>query len=150
MKFKLVIAGIACVSFYFAACSTQGQVAKAPSPQKQKAATKLPRRAEPDKGSGKIYQGKCSWYSVKTNGGTRTASGERLRDTAFTAAHRTLPFGTRVRVTNKKNGKRVIVRITDRGPFIRGRIIDVSLAAARQIDMIRADVVPAAIEVLKP
>ncbi len=69
-------------------------------------------------------------------GGKRTASGETAGQTRFTAAHRTLPFGTKVLVTNMGNGKTVTVRITDRGPYRRGRIIDVSTAAARELDMI--------------
>jgi rare lipoprotein A len=68
--------------------------------------------------------------------GGRTASGEVTGPTGHTAAHRTLPFGTRVLVTNLRNGKTAIVRITDRGPYGRGRIIDVSRAAARELDMI--------------
>jgi rare lipoprotein A len=69
-------------------------------------------------------------------GGGRTASGEVTGPAGFTAAHRTLPFGTMVVVTNIRNGKTVVVRITDRGPYGRGRIIDVSRAAARELDMI--------------
>jgi rare lipoprotein A len=69
-------------------------------------------------------------------GGGRTASGEITGPTGLTAAHRTLPFGTRVLVTNVRNGKTVVVRIVDRGPYGRGRIIDVSRAAARELDMI--------------
>jgi rare lipoprotein A len=69
-------------------------------------------------------------------GGGRTASGERSGPTGFTAAHRTLPFGTRVLVKNVRNGRTVVVRINDRGPYGRGRIIDVSRAAARELDMI--------------
>jgi rare lipoprotein A len=65
-----------------------------------------------------------------------TASGEVTGPTGFTAAHRTLPFGTRVRVTNVRNGKTVVVRVVDRGPFNRGRIIDLSRAAALELDMI--------------
>src|ERR1700722_16783646 len=71
-------------------------------------------------------------------GGGLTASGEVTRPSGFTAAHRTLPFGTQVLVTNISNGKTVVVRITDRGPFGRRRIIDVSRAAARELDMIRS------------
>ena len=75
--------------------------------------------------------------SVYGNGdghaGSRTANGGRLHPGALTAAHRTLPFGTRVEVVNQRNGKKVIVRITDRGPFIRGRIIDLTPAGARAI-----------------
>lgn len=70
------------------------------------------------------------------------------RSNRLTAAHRTLPFGTRVRVTNRRNGRSVVVRINDRGPFIRCRIIDVSLGAARRLGMIRAGVVPVSIRVL--
>ena len=65
--------------------------------------------------------------------GRKTASGERMNPRALTAAHRSLPFGSRVRVTNRKNGKTTIVRISDRGPFISGRIIDVTPAAARAL-----------------
>jgi rare lipoprotein A len=68
--------------------------------------------------------------------GGHTASGEVTGPNGFTAAHRTLPFGTKVLVTNVRNGKTVVVRITDRGPYGRGRIIDVSRAAARELDMI--------------
>jgi rare lipoprotein A len=65
--------------------------------------------------------------------GGRTASGERASPGALTAAHPTLPFGTRVRVTNRNNGRSVVVRINDRGPFVRGRIIDLTPAAARAL-----------------
>ena len=71
--------------------------------------------------------------SVYAYAGGKTASGERANPGALTAAHRTLPFGTSVKVTNKKNGRTVVVRINDRGPFMRGRIIDVTPAAARQL-----------------
>ncbi len=81
-----------------------------------------------------LEYGKASFYSVKTNRGSITASGERLNDTKLTAAHRTLPFGSIVKVTNLSNGRSVIVRINDRGPFISGRVIDVSLAAATSLD----------------
>jgi len=77
--------------------------------------------------------GIASVYSTKH--GTRTASGKRLSDGALTAAHKTLPFGTKVRVTNKRNGRSVVVTITDRGPFVRGRIIDLTMAAANAIGM---------------
>jgi rare lipoprotein A len=81
-----------------------------------------------------LEYGKASFYSVKTNRGSITASGERLNDTKLTAAHRTLPFGSIVKVTNLSNGRSVIVRINDRGPFISGRVIDVSRAAATSLD----------------
>jgi rare lipoprotein A len=71
--------------------------------------------------------------SVYAYSGERTASGERASPSALTAAHRTLPFGTMVRVTNPRTGRSVVVRINDRGPFVRGRIIDVTPAAARAL-----------------
>jgi rare lipoprotein A len=85
--------------------------------------------------------GKASWYGTPQ----AVACGGRLNPNALTAAHRTLPCGSKVRVTNRRNGKSVIVTINDRGPFVRGRIIDVSKAAARQLGMISAGVVPATV-----
>lgn len=76
--------------------------------------------------------GIASYYGPGFHG-RRTASGERFNQNAMTAAHRTLPFGSRVRVVNLGNGKAVVVRVTDRGPFIRGRVIDLSAGAARAI-----------------
>jgi rare lipoprotein A len=70
-------------------------------------------------------------------GGGRTASGEVSGPNGLTAAHRTLPFGTKVLVTNVRNGRTILVRINDRGPYGRGRVIDLSRAAARELDMIR-------------
>jgi rare lipoprotein A len=75
--------------------------------------------------------GIASVYSVES--GSKTASGDRLNPGTLTAAHRTLPFGTKVRVTNKQNGRSVIVTINDRGPFVRGRVIDLTPAGARAI-----------------
>ena len=79
-------------------------------------------------------------------GGGQTASGEVTGPRGLTAAHRTLPFGTMVTVTNLHNGKTVVVRITDRGPYGRGRIIDVSRAAARELDMIDSGTVNVSVE----
>ena len=91
--------------------------------------------------------GKASYYA-RMHHGQRTANGETHDQNALVAAHRSLPFGTRVRVTNQQNGKQVIVRINDRGPFRRGRIIDVSRAAAAQLDMLERGVVRVRIETL--
>jgi len=77
-------------------------------------------------------------YYAHAHHGHRTASGERFDMGAMTAAHPSLPFGTRVRVTHLGNGRRVVVRINDRGPFRKGRIIDLSLAAARELGMVGA------------
>ena len=93
---------------------------------------------------GPSYRGMASWYGESQ----MTASGERFDKHALTAAHRTLPMGTRVRVTNTRNGKSVVVRINDRGPYSKGRIIDLSEAAARQLGMIDAGVAPVQLEVL--
>jgi len=71
--------------------------------------------------------------SIYAYSGGKTASGERVQPGALTAAHRTLPFGTQVRVTNKRNGRSIMVRINDRGPFVRGRVIDLTPAAARAL-----------------
>jgi peptidoglycan lytic transglycosylase len=71
--------------------------------------------------------------SIYAYAGEKTANGERANPGGLTAAHKTLPFGTRVRVVNKRNGKSVVVRINDRGPFVRGRIIDLTPAGARAI-----------------
>jgi rare lipoprotein A len=96
-----------------------------------------------------VYMGYATWYGGGHHGGP-TASGERFNKNALTAAHRTLPMGTRVRVTNERNGRSVVVRINDRGPYgKRTRIIDVSEAAARQLGMIEAGVVPVRVEVLR-
>lgn len=78
--------------------------------------------------------GSASWYALSS----RTASGERMNPAAMTAAHRTLPFGTKVKVTNQRNGKSVVVRINDRGPFARGRVLDLSKAAASRLGFIRS------------
>jgi rare lipoprotein A len=78
----------------------------------------------------------------------RTASGERVQAGALTAAHRSLPFGTMVRVTNLRNGRTVMVRINDRGPFTKGRIIDVTPAAAAELKF--SDLTPVTLEVVKP
>jgi len=95
-----------------------------------------------------VQHGKASWYSVKTNYGTKTASGERLDEKAATAAHKTLPMGTKVRVTNLANGKSEVVRINDRGPFIKGRIIDVTIGSAERLGFVKSGVVPVKVEVL--
>ncbi len=91
--------------------------------------------------------GMASWYGYGFHG-LRSASGERFNQNAMTAAHRTLPFGTQVRVTNRNNGRSVIVRINDRGPFIRGRIIDVSAGAAKILGMTSSGVAPVQLEIL--
>lgn len=84
--------------------------------------------------------GMASYYSESYNG-KKTANGEIYNSSKYTAAHKTLPFGTKVKVTNLNNHKSVKVIINDRGPFISGRIIDLTLAAAKKIEMVKAGVV---------
>ncbi len=92
-------------------------------------------------------EGQASYYGARHHG-NKTASGERFDQNALTAAHRSLPFGSRVQVTNLRNDKRVVVRINDRGPFTQKRIIDLSQQAAEQLDMLRDGVVPVRVEQL--
>lgn len=97
------------------------------------AALLSPAIAEPDDASGKVVQsGKASWYGPGFHG-KRTASGETFNTNELTAAHRTLPFGTKVKVVNKRTGRSVVVRINDRGPYAHGRVIDLSRASAKAI-----------------
>jgi rare lipoprotein A len=97
--------------------------------------------------SGYTEEGEASWYGVPFHG-RRASNGEIYDMYKLTAAHRTLPFETMVRVTNLNNGKSTVVRITDRGPFVNNRIIDLSLAAAREVESVGPGVVPARVEVL--
>lgn len=92
-------------------------------------------------------EGQASYYGARHHG-NKTASGERFDQHALTAAHRSLPFGSRVQVTNLRNDKRVVVRINDRGPYSKKRIIDLSQKAAEQLDMLRDGVVPVRVEQL--
>lgn len=98
---------------------------------------------------GSTEKGEASWYGEPYHG-RRAASGEVYNMEQLTAAHRSLPFQTWVEVTNLKNGKQVNVRINDRGPFVNGRIIDLSRAAAREIDMVRMGIAPVRLRVIKP
>jgi len=97
--------------------------------------------------AGYTEDGNASWYGKPFNG-RRASNGEIYDMYKLTAAHRTLPFDTMVRVTNLNNGKSTTVRITDRGPFVEGRIIDLSLSAAREIESVGPGVVPVRLEVL--
>lgn len=108
----------------------------------------LVKEAEVEPGSVSLGTGIASFYADRFHG-RRTASGERFDNRAFTAAHRTLPFGSRVRVTNPATGASVIVRITDRGPFTHNRTIDVSRAAAEQLGLVRAGHGPVVLELLE-
>jgi rare lipoprotein A len=95
-----------------------------------------------------VMYGKASYYGDEFNG-KKTASGEMFDNGEFTAAHLSLPFGTFVRVTNLAKNKSVVVRINDRGPFVAGRVIDLTKAAAEQLDMVRAGIIDVKLEILK-
>lgn len=100
-------------------------------------------------GEAGVETGLASYYAHRYHG-RQTASGEIYDENAMTAAHRTLPFGTRVRVTNRDNGKSVVLRINDRGPFVDGRVIDVSWKAAGKLDFIAQGLVKVRVERLDP
>jgi rare lipoprotein A len=123
------------------------EVSGKPVPRpKQMSRPKLPQQIS--LGSVRIrLSGMASWYGPGFHG-NRSASGERYNQNALTAAHRSLPFGTKVRVTNIRSGRSVVVRINDRGPHIRGRIIDLSAAAARIVGVMQSGVAPVRVEVL--
>ncbi|MCP9887954.1 septal ring lytic transglycosylase RlpA family protein [Cyanobium sp. ATX 6A2] len=95
-----------------------------------------------------VSQGTASWYGPGFFG-NRTANGEVFRPGTLTAAHRTLPFGTRVRVTNLNNGRSTVVRINDRGPFTGNRVIDLGHGAAHEIGLVSSGLAPVRLEVLR-
>jgi rare lipoprotein A len=118
------------------------KVPSSPEPaQEDMIITKLPSPSHPSA----VETGLASWYGPGFHG-KLTASGEVFNQEKFTAAHRTFPWGSRVRVTNLANGKSVIVQINDRGPAVKGRIIDLSRAAARALDMVAAGITAVRVE----
>jgi rare lipoprotein A len=98
---------------------------------------------------GYTEEGKASYYSRKLQG-RKMANGEPYRHGKLTAAHKKLPFGTKVKVTNLATNKSVKVKITDRGPFVQGRIVDLSGAAAKRVGMMDSGVAPVKVKVIKP
>jgi rare lipoprotein A len=98
---------------------------------------------------GYTESGKASYYAMKFHS-RKTASGELYDNAKKTAAHKKLPFGTKIKVTNKKNGKSVIVKINDRGPFVKGRIVDLSRAAFSSIADLNAGIIEVKIEISDP
>jgi rare lipoprotein A len=106
-----------------------------------------PSTAPAAKPAATVESGKLAWYGRKF-AGRRTASGEAFNPDALTMAHKTLPFGTKVKVTNVKNKKSTTLRVNDRGPTQADRVGDVSLAAARQLGMVRTGVIDAELEVV--
>jgi rare lipoprotein A len=130
----LAIAGVSLIP----SCSTTGNANTKPR--------NIP--ADPPYAVMSTQHGKASWYCIQTNRGTKTASGQRLSNDAATAAHKTLPMGTKVRVINEANGKSEIVTINDRGPFTKGRIIDVTIGSAERLGFVKRGVIPVRVEVL--
>ena len=144
----------------FLACATAfgcAQVERAPEPAQPPAAAPPPTTAPPspappapvDDATSTQQRGRISMYGDAFSG-KKTASGEPFDPAALTMAHRTLPFGTHVRVTNLENQRSVEVVVNDRGPFVRGRIADLSEGAARRLGMIADGVVDARLEIIKP
>jgi hypothetical protein len=110
---------------------------------------KVPDEEIPAKKPSPVHQiGFASWYGGRFHG-RRAADGSIFNTHAMTAAHKTLPFGTLVRVTNKKNHRSCIVKITDRGPFVRGRVIDLSRHAAKELEMLGSGVTPVSLQILE-
>jgi rare lipoprotein A len=124
-------------ALFFTSCATQA------NQKKQTAATPSSWKVK------SIQKGEASWYGIRCNGGTHTASGETLRDNSATAAHKTLPMNTKVRVTNLSNGKTEIVRINNRGPYIRGRIIDVTEGVAKRLGFYDRGITKVKVEVIE-
>jgi rare lipoprotein A len=118
-------------------------IAKVPSVPESEQAPSIGKIPAPSEST--VETGLASWYGSRHHG-KRTASGEVFNQDKFTAAHRTLPWGSRVKVTNLANGKSVEVRINDRGPFSKGRIIDLSRAAARSLGMLEQGITTVRIE----
>ncbi len=126
-----------------AACAQSAVMQNASLVQPEEAkASVAPAQATASRGT--AAYGVASYYSE----GHATASGERFDPRQMTAAHRSLPFGTKLRVTNVKSGHSVVVRVNDRGPFVHGRLVDVSYAAAREIDLVGAGTAKVKVEVL--
>ena len=127
---------LACLLIAFVACHHHHET-EAPEQPKQP-------KQEPE---AQIFVGLASFYGFETDSGS-TASGDRFDPNALTAAHRTLPFGTRVMVTNLENNRSVVVTITDRGPQRKDRLIDLSFTAAKELDMLTTGVVKVRVEVV--
>lgn len=136
----IAVAALIAAVFCFSGCGKKRKTARPPGSHPAKT-VQMPR-------VGASEEGIASWYGPPYHG-RRTANGEVYDMEEWTAAHQSLPFGVWVEVLNKRNAKKVQVRINDRGPFVDGRIIDLSKAAARSIDMIGPGIVPVRIRVIR-
>jgi rare lipoprotein A len=129
LRFSILFAVSVTILLYLAGCASHRQY-----------------KSQPEL-TGYSQTGIASFYAMKFQN-RKTASGERFNNYSMTAAHKSLPFGTKVKVTNLNNGKTVMVRINDRGPFVRGRIIDLSRAAFAKIERIDKGITPVKIRVV--
>lgn len=145
---KIVTAGLVNALLCAASIAASAQSASAPAAAPAKPAeSAAPAAASAPAATGDALSGTAAWYGRKFNG-RKTASGQRFNAAALTAAHPTLAFGSRVKVTNSKNQRSVVVVINDRGPSTPGRIIDVSQAAAQRLGFIRAGTAEVKVEVV--
>lgn len=135
------------IALAVSACAGREKPATAAAPSTKASPATKESPAKAPKTSGTVQVGYASWYGPGF-AGRKTANGEIFDPAKLTCAHRKLPFGTRVRVTNLENGKSVVVRVNDRGPYARGRIIDLSHEAAKRIDMVEKGHVNVRVEVL--
>ena len=138
-KYPFIVMIMACLMMGLIACSKPGT----------HSSFKLKELFQQNKRPDVVLFGRASWYGIPFHGRT-TANGERYNMYALTAAHKSLPFGSTLRVINLKNNRVVTVRVNDRGPYIPGRILDLSHAAAAELDMIGQGVGLVKIEVTKP
>ena len=147
VRHRLTLLGILAWSLH-APVMAKPQPVKAPQVQGKSTDIAPPPHARHARKKAFRQVGRASWYGISSTRGLRTASGELFNPEAFTGAHPTLPFGTMVKVTNLRNGRSADVRINDRGPFVGGRIIDVSYAAAHELGMMGRGVARVRIEVM--
>ena len=139
---RSVVVTILISLFFLLACSSSNSV------RRQIRESSLRRQPEQNNSALKIFTGKASYYGAEFHG-RKTSSGEIFDMYALTAAHPDLPFGTICKVTNLSNNKSIIVKINDRGPFVRGRIIDLSYGAAKEIGGIIEGIMEVSVEVIK-
>ena len=147
---RMSLAVVAATALCCAHALAQSTVAPATAPAAQPAAAAAPGPAAssaPAAPAAGTEQGKLAWYGSKF-AGRKTASGQRYDPNALTMAHKTLPFGTKVKVTNLANQRSVVLRVNDRGPTQADRIGDVSFAAAKRLGMVRAGVIDAEVTVV--
>ncbi len=148
MSVRFLAAGTAALILALAPLAQAQQAASAPAPAAAAAPAAKPAAAAATKAaSGDVSEGRLAYYGRKF-AGRKTASGERFNPGAMTMAHKTLPFGTLVKVTNVKTNKSVVVRVNDRGPTQADRVGDVSRAAAAKLRMLKSGVVDAKFEVV--